>query len=197
MDCSRRVRIGTKPGICVATGRFEVAKNRELRGEEERGRWRRQKARATGQRTIIREMELARAINGGEGVEKFWSWRFNSEDEDEPSKSPHRQRCLRTGSGIGTEVPPVLLLGAMPCTAHVPGRFTAGQRRLLIGSLIDLPPILKQPFAGRGMFSELRSGQRGRQLQPRSGWPLSVGPFFKLSRANSGNPPAPQLLLNP
>jgi hypothetical protein len=73
----------------------------ERRGEE-RGRWRCRKARATGQRTIIREMELARAINGGEGVEKFWSWRFNSEDEDEPSKSPHRQRCLRTGSGIGT-----------------------------------------------------------------------------------------------
>ncbi len=35
-DCSRGVRIGTKPGICVATGRFEAAKNRELGGEERR-----------------------------------------------------------------------------------------------------------------------------------------------------------------
>jgi hypothetical protein len=97
VDCSRRVRIGTKPGICVATGRFEVAKNRELRGEE------RAMAVPEGKSNRSENHHSRDGVgksNGGEGVEKIWSWRINSEDEDEPSKSPHRQRCLRTGSTV-------------------------------------------------------------------------------------------------
>jgi hypothetical protein len=148
----------------------------EERREEKRGRWRCRKARATGQRTIIQEMELARAM-----VEKGWKnfgrGRSTVRMKTNPrSHHTHRQRCLRTG--IGTEV--VYLLARCQChaLAHVPGRSTARAETAADWEFDRLaPPILKQPFAGRGMFLELRKRQRGRQLQPRSLAPFGWPPF--------------------
>jgi hypothetical protein len=52
-----------------------------------------------------------------------------------------------------------------------------GQRRLLIGSLIDLLPILKQRVAGRGMFLELHSGSGAGSFSRDRVGPFQLAPF--------------------
>jgi hypothetical protein len=81
-----------------ATGRFEVAKNRELRGEERAMVVPEGKSNGS-ENHHSRDGSWARAM-AEKGWKKIWSWRINSEDEDEPSNPPHRQRCLRTGSTV-------------------------------------------------------------------------------------------------
>jgi hypothetical protein len=110
--------------------------------EEKRGRWWCRKARATGQRTIVREMELGKS-NGGEGMEE----KFGRGGSTVRTKTNPRNHHTDSAAWLGLSTVGTSALyfhtdtaGAMPCAAHVPGRSTAGQRMLLIGSLIDLPP---------------------------------------------------------
>lgn len=70
-----------------------------------------------------------------------------------------------------------------------------GQRRLLIGSSIDLLPILKQRVAGRGMFLELHSGSGAGSFSRDRVGPFRLAPFSSHHVKVLANHPQLRLLL--